>query len=285
MTVDPTPAAVTAGQDAGFSITITNSGPSNISQLFLVANDAANLPSFVGTPSQGTCPGTADGRLYCDFGALNADGPAITLVVAYSTAGSTGTSFTMSFELNTTGATYTNARGSHGTLYAVDGTVPFATGDLGGAFTVDDVIVANNQRLGPTNHQTTLIESPLSNVPVTVKDGAGLAGGECPSAGRLVGECSLIDVNGGGRRYDTPFKVVITILGSSLPSAVNTNNLFVIHNYVDEFGVAQTETIDDRCSAEPPPTSEAPCLVVTTVGKNFKIDIWLLYNGGLHSAY
>jgi hypothetical protein len=283
MTVEPTPAAVSPDQDAGYSITITNSGPSNISQLYLVANDAGNPPTFVST-SQGTC--TTDGGLFCNFGALNANGTPISVVVAYSTAGATGSSFSVTFELNTTGATYVNAKGSHGTVYAVTGTTGFATGDSGGAFVVDDAIVANDQRLGPTNHQSTLVVSPASYIPVTVQDNA--SGGDCPTTGRLVGECSLVSV-GAGHLFAAPFKVVITILGSSLPSAVNTNNLYVVHTYTvlnaDGTTTLATETITARCSVEPPSAAQAPCIVVTKVGKNLQIDIWLLRNGGLHSAY
>jgi len=96
--------------NAGYRIDIGNAGPSNISQLFLV-DDQTATPSYVQT-NQGSCnglvsgvPTTTSGRLLCSFGALNA-GATITVIVAYTTPTSgPPSSFSVTFELNTTGAT------------------------------------------------------------------------------------------------------------------------------------------------------------------------------------
>lgn len=275
------PSNVTPGQDAGYQVNIGNAGPSNISQLFLV-DDGKTAPSYVHT-SHGSCTDAGVSPLLCTFGALNAGG-SITVIVAYTTP-TTGTTFSVNFELNTTGATFTNPAKSHGTVLPATGTTTLSTDpDYGGGFIVGDSTVADAQ-IGGHNIQSTLVVSPSTLIPVTVQDGSGTAGNaECPADSHAFADCSLVSV-GGGHLFDHPFLVVLTFLGSALPSAVNANNLTVLHTYTDADGNLATETISARCTSEPPASSGAPCLVVTKVGKNLQVDIWLLRNGGVHATY
>jgi hypothetical protein len=293
ITATPLPSQVTYGMNAGYRIDIGNAGPSNISQLFLV-DDQTATPSYVQT-NQGSCnglvsgvPTTTSGRLLCSFGALNA-GATITVIVAYTTPTSgPPSSFSVTFELNTTGATFTKPGSSHGTVLSpIDSPTTTALvaagGDFGGGFVISDNTVSD-QNVGPGNNQSTLVVSPQSFIGVTVSDGTTSTTGECPNGTNLFGECSLVSV-GGGRLFVSPFKVVLTILGSAVPSGVNTNNVAVLHTYTDSKGIQQTETISADCpsATQPPAASAAPCIVVTKVGKNLQIVIWLLRNGGLRA--
>ena len=67
MTVENLPPLAAAGSEAGFQVTISNGGPSNVSKLVL-GTDTPVAPDYV-TTTQGKCtaPGT---RLSCTFGAL-----------------------------------------------------------------------------------------------------------------------------------------------------------------------------------------------------------------------
>jgi Domain of unknown function DUF11 len=294
ITATPIPSQVTYGKNAGYLINIGNTGPSNISQLFLV-DDQTAPPSYVQT-NQGSCnglvsgvPKTTSGRLLCSFGALNA-GATITVIVAYTTPTSgPPSSFFVTFELNTTGATFTKPGSSHGTVLSpIDSPTTTALvaagGDFGGGFVISDNTVSDNQNVGTGNIQGTLVVSPQSFIGVTVSDGTTSTTGPCPSGTNLFGECSLVSV-GGGRLFASPFKVVLTILGSAVPSGANTNNIEVLHTYTDSNGAQLTETISAHCPSQPPAASAAPCLVVSKVGKNIQIVIWLLRNGGIRSTF
>jgi hypothetical protein len=109
-TIANLPPAVTPGATAGYLLTITNPGPSNISQLYLITTGAAPAPSFT-APSQGSCPNTG-GSLFCSLGALR-KGKTATVTVAFPTPATAGT-FTVNFEWNTTGLGSGGGDNSHG---------------------------------------------------------------------------------------------------------------------------------------------------------------------------
>ncbi|MDP9272027.1 MAG: hypothetical protein M3O93_00610, partial [Chloroflexota bacterium] len=87
-------------------MTFTNSGPSNISKLFLVASAVGFVEAP--SPSQGQC--NATGPLWCSFGAVNA-GTTVDVTVVYAT----GTADkSVNFEFNTTGVAADKNNKSHG---------------------------------------------------------------------------------------------------------------------------------------------------------------------------
>src|SRR5215218_1861158 len=82
MSVVDLPSLVANGSGAGYRVTITNRGPSNISTLFLVTK-IQDSPAFV-TTTQGACSAPGAGPLFCSLGALNA-GQSVTVVAGYVT--------------------------------------------------------------------------------------------------------------------------------------------------------------------------------------------------------
>ena len=59
MTVTPLPASVTPGAAAGFEVTITNNGPSNVAALYLNDNIGATPVYLSSTDRPGACGPTA----------------------------------------------------------------------------------------------------------------------------------------------------------------------------------------------------------------------------------
>ena len=272
------PPTVSPGADAGFRVTLTNSGPSNIASLYLTSNLAA-APSYVGTPTQGTC--NASGPLYCSFGALVA-GSSVTVLVAYTTPGS-GTSFKVTFEANTTGATTSDSKGkSHGDTLTSAQTVGLSSSkDFAGGFVIGAGTVENDQSVGRRNPQSTSVESPASLVPVTVEDGI-TTGVPCTVAAcsNAFGEWSNLSV-AGGAAFGTPFKVTLLVWGNEVPGGVGTGDIVVLHTTDG----GSTYVIDTPCTPSTGTPTNAECLTVTKVGSNYKIVVWLFQNGNLRGGF
>jgi hypothetical protein len=205
MDVVPLPDAVTPGADAGYQVTITNNGPSNVSALYLVAK-ASTLPVPVypvyvndtGPFGRDACtePGAA---LNCSFGALVA-GDHVTVIVGYATSG-TG-SFDPGFEANTTGVAFTDPKRSHGdVLVDLDftGTVLNGNKNFGGGFNGS---VGNSDKLNGQNKQSEKITHLPGGIGATVQDGTDTTGTCTPVPGVLdcrsfAGEWTLLNVNNG----------------------------------------------------------------------------------------
>jgi hypothetical protein len=265
MTVTTLPDAVSPGAPAGYQVVITNSGPSNISQLYLV-NDVAATPAYL-TTTQGTCPA---GPLSCSFGALNA-GSSVTVVVGYTTPGS-GSSFNVTFEGNTTGSTFTDVKGrSHGDLLlsnpvitstALNGNKNFAgffsTGGTNG--------IGNSDQLNGNNKQSTRLDSLAAGFDGSVSDGSvtsdACIGNLTPGVDctRLDGETSVVNVNHGA---DVPggFFVIIHYKNGLDPVA-----------FVHTYGSGSQEKIN-ACGA----TITAPCF--TWNAGTTTATIYTLHNG------
>jgi hypothetical protein len=208
MTVTTVPGEVTPGAPAGYDVTITNNGPSNISQLYLVArvNGKTNVPTaFVGTPSQGTCsPGGQ--VLLCTFGALNA-GQSVTVRVGYGTP-SSGSSSQVEFEGSTSGTSFTDPGRSHGDLLlpnpAITSTILNSNKNFGGFFSTDGTNSGgNSDQLNGNNKQSTRITGLIAGFDGTVSDGSVTPDACLPNTTPGVdctlidGETSVVNVNGG----------------------------------------------------------------------------------------
>ena len=150
MAVTKLPPTVAAGANAGYVVTITNGGPSNIATLFLVDN--AGNTSYVGTPTQGSCQ-PAGGPLKCSFGTLRA-GRSVTVTVAH-TVGTSG--FSVTFQANSTGSTFSDTGGtSHGDTLAKTVTTSVSNSqNFGGGFVLGTGTVQDYQTVGQSNHQAT----------------------------------------------------------------------------------------------------------------------------------
>jgi len=271
MTVVKLPDAVSPGADAGYRITIVNNGPSNISQLYLT--DSVAAPATYLTSTRAGC--VLSPVLYCAFGALNA-GDQIVLTVAHA-APSSGSSFAVTFMLNTTGASFNDkGKNSHGDTLTrtvttgLDGDQNFA-----GGFVVATGTVANGSSLGRRNIQSTAATSPGAGLPVTVEDGSGVTFGCILCTGTPFGEWSEINV-AEGASFGSGIEIVITIYSKSVPKNLDLSKVVVFHTY-QVGGVDVTDRIDTACAPTPVPD----CLTAQLLGNgDLEITIWTLHNGG-----
>jgi hypothetical protein len=272
------PALVHNGADAGYQITITNGGTSNISQLSLTGADS---PTYVGGPNGGSCsqPGVP---LTCTFGSLaglnQAPANKVTIIVAYKTPTS-GTSFNEAWLASSTGVTGSDGGTSHGDTLSMSGTTSL-TGDAnyGGGFDKDGSTVGNDTSLGTNNTQSTQVTPPIVGVIATVQDGTSVTF-DCKSSCTKTpfGEWSKVTVGSGGVFYDKNgnpilFPVTLMVYGKSLPTGVNANSIQLVH-VLDSGAV---DVLSTKCGATP----TLNCLTVTKVGQNFKITGWVAQNGG-----
>jgi hypothetical protein len=276
-TIDPLPAMVHNGADAGYQITITNGGTSNISQLYLVGSGA---PTFVGGPDGAACTGPGV-TLKCTFGALSGNPPSsVTIIVAYKTPAS-GNSFSQAFEANTTGVSLNDKHHtSHGdTLDFTGSSVLTLDKNYGGGFDKDKSTVGTDASLGKNNIQSTQLTPPVIGVIATVQDGLGDDSFTCtPTCTKtLFGEWSKVTVGSGGTYLDANgdqilFSVSLMVYGKSLPTGVTADSIQLVH-VLDSGAV---DILSEPCGATP----TLNCLTVTKVGSNFKITGWVDQNGG-----
>jgi hypothetical protein len=275
MTVTDLPSVVQNGSNAGYRVTISNAGPSNISTLFLVTK-VSNSPSYVGRPTQGSCSAPGAGSLVCNFGALAA-GASVTVVVAYATP-SSGTSFDPVFQANSNGATFSDPRHtSHGdTLQDPSETPTTLTSDINfaGGFAIDQGAVADNAVLGRSNVQSTSVVPPAAGVVATVQDGNP---GFTPSCSQctglsLFGDWSRITVDH-GEQFGTLFPVSVLVYGKVIPSHTTLDQINLAHVLDD----GSSTILSERCGATP----TLDCVTVTQVGSNVRITAWVDQNGGV----
>jgi hypothetical protein len=271
------PAVVQNGSNAGYQVTISNAGPSNISTLFLVTK-IQDSPTYV-TTTQGTCSAPGAGPLQCTFGALNA-GASLTVVVAYATP-LTGTSFDPVFQANSNGATFSDSKGtSHGdTLQDPSETPTTLTKDINfaGGFDIDRSPVGNNSNLGKNNVQATTVVPPVAAIVSTVQDGLPDNAFSCTlcTGQTLFGEWSRVTV-GDGQQFGDLFPVTLLVYGKAVPSQTTLDQINLVHVLDD----GTTTILSERCGATP----TLNCVTVTQVGNNVRITAWLDQNGGVRGV-
>jgi hypothetical protein len=278
-----TPSAVSAGADAGYIITISNNGGSNISQVYLtdalqnldgsqLANPAVILGTSYVSSSQGTCDPVGE-RLACSLGAVRAHKSA-TVTVAYVVPTGTATPFKRVFEGNTTGVAGDKGGSSHGDVRQDDGTTEVGTGaDFAGRFIADDVLTVSDAGIGAGNNQSTKVTAPTGAIGVSVKDGSSVP--ELACAG-CWSETSEIHVNGVAF-YSKGFKIEIGIY-KDLSQTVHG----VVHQF-DAGHAPASETITTKCSKQSPP-AVVPCFSVDKLsGGSISVTVWLKENGTIRA--
>jgi hypothetical protein len=270
MTVTTLPPTVSPGAPAGYQVTITNLGSGNIAALYLVAevNGSVDVPTVYLTTTQGTCDPVGQ-PLDCSFGALNA-GDSVTVVVAYTTPTS-GSSFSVEFQGNTTGNTFADGiKGrSHGDTLLPDPVVTTTALNNGknfaGFFSTDGVDgIGNSDSFIGNNKQSTRISGLPPGLAGTVQDGSITPDACIPSAdvdcSLLDGETSVVTV-GTGENITGGFFVIIHYKNESTPTAF-------IHTY----GIGGQETI--YACADP---VVAPCFTWDDLTDT--ATIYTLHNG------
>jgi len=281
MSVTDLPGVVHNGSNAGYRVTISNAGPSNISTLFLVTK-TQDSPTYVSTPTQGTCTAPGAGPLVCTFGALNA-GASVTVTVAYATPAS-GTSFDPVFQANSNGATFSDGKGtSHGDTLQDPNETPTGlttSKNFAGGFSIDRSPVSDDTALGRTNPQSTSLVPPQPAVVATVEDGLADSAFACASCtGTLLGEWSRLNVNN-DQQFGDLIKVSLLIYGKSLPKSVDLTSqasldqVVLVHVLKD----GSVVTMSDRCPVSGPTLN---CVTATAQGSNLLITGYTDQNGGV----
>ncbi|HUG30302.1 MAG TPA: hypothetical protein VMQ65_07325 [Candidatus Limnocylindria bacterium] len=299
---DRLPNVVSPGSDAGWFVTVSNSGPSNINDLniSITSEEAGALPSYISDlvlSSGGTedCD-TATGALVCNVGTLVAGGT-VTFTVAFHVP-STDTGI---FDLNIglfagTGNTDSDGPGkSRGDKKTFTNSTPISSSpNFDGGFTVGDFTYQTNQNVGRRNLQATTIENVGGNIGVTIEDGI-TTGVDCsttvqPACANLIGEWSEINVDDGSE-FGTPFRVTLLVHGSSVPGGTSADDIVLVHvldpdgdndpsNDVEIIG----DTEDERC-ASADDSASARCVFVTKSGNLYTIVAWLFKNGNLRGGF
>lgn len=276
MDVIALPGSVAPGATAGYSVTITNNGPSNISSLYLVTKSTA--PTLYVDDSDGRDGCTGEGvALSCNFGALNAL-EHVTVIVAYTSTG-TG-SFDPVFEGNTTGQAFKDPKRSHGdVLIDLDfaGTTLNADKNFGGLFNIDfNGTVSNNASLTGQNKQSTKVSGLPAHTGATVLDGPNVSAtctndaSQSIDCSTLFGEWSDVNVGSGG-----PFAPAI-IIQITYKSGTPTAFLHVTGTAEQRIG---------QCSGNVAPTADAQLPCFTWDASANTASIYTAFNGlikGMH---
>jgi hypothetical protein len=272
MTVENQPSMVAAGSEAGFEVTISNAGPSNISKLFLGV-DTSVAPDYV-TTTQGTCttPGTP---LSCSFGALRR-GASVTVVAAFPTS-QDATEFAAGFFATTSGASSSDqGHSSHGdTVRDPNEAATELTDspDFAGGFSLDGAPVSTDNYLSARNLQSTSVVPPNGGVVATAQDGLGPDAFTCTGCtGTLFGEWSSVNVDNGAAQSGL-IKVTLTVRRSQIPYGTELEDIVLVHVLDD----GTTEILDQRCCTMP----TADCITVTQLHSgDVRITAYVTENGG-----
>lgn len=273
------------GRQAGWSFRIYNGGSSNISKLYLT-DSLAQEAVFVRDDRNACVKAPV---LYCDFGALAA-GASINVLVVH-TAPSTAGGFPINFQLNGSGATYSDGdKGrSHGDTknLSFDGkagnppvTMVSTNSEFDGGFAVEaGVEYSTGSTVTKQNPQSSSVAAPISLSATTIQDLSGYGTGDpCGTNGfDCIGQWTRVNApTAGGAKI----KVTLLIRGQGLPGNVGPEDIVVYHDSDGIIGNVATE----RC-ASATDSASAPCVFVTEVGDNFLVVVWLTHNGNLRGGF
>lgn len=301
------PATVTPGEWAGYRATISNGGPSNISQLSLKVTfsqpfdaatswDGSESPVYVnlvnnGVPLPAACGETPlSGPLSCTVGALNA-GTAASITIAYDTDVPTTLPSTAGVKVEWTSVGLGSGDGDNSRGDVLTQTIETvlsadATNFDGGFSPEDDTTYATGQALGTLNLFGTRFTAENAFTPVALLDDVN--GPACP-AGKTcygIGNANAIEltINEG-----TPFgalkPVTTTVYKDAVPKGASPNKVTVVH-YFDEPKLDTNgnptilfESISAACPKNGAPTSA--CRTVSWDGKTgiWTITVWIGENG------
>jgi hypothetical protein len=258
-TASSVPGSVTPGNYALYIVNISNTGTSNISQLYLTSSVTG--AAFSASPSAGTCQ--ISPTLFCNLGALNS-GKSDTIQVVYQTPAS-GTSYAIDFQFNSNGATFSDKKKtSHGDTLdtpittTLDGTADFAGGYV--------VFGGTTFSTATGNVQSTTVHAPTTGIPVTVQESAGGTTSQCGGAATPVGQLVTLNVNGGAT-FASDFLTTLTIQTSSLPSELVLSQVSLCHKY--DSGVA---TLLPACATDAAPADNSACFFAKWSGTSSAHD-------------
>jgi hypothetical protein len=230
MTVVAIPGTVSPGSVAAYKVTVFNKGKSNIAKLYLTEQSGDPV-----VYSDKCAMGVA---LNCSLGALKAKSN-VSVIVAYTTPDDGSTTFERNFEATTSGVAY-NQDNSHGdTLGPIPGTTTLnSSSHFKGGFILDG---------GPVNTDQTTVNTPESNIAVTIEEGG--SGVSCGGTG--IGLQADIHINGGATYAITPGTPLMSlkISTSGIPDETELSAFYVCHKYDDGTPVKLSKCADATDSA------------------------------------
>ena len=292
-----TPPTVSAGKYAGFVLSFTNNGPSNISSLFLVADTppgwqfvaTVNGPALLNGSPYGSCPNTG-GSLLCNFGAVPANTGPILVTAVYLTPTTLNGPATITFHYNSTGSTSGKSHGND--IAAPSGTVQVTTDkNSGGTFGYNgNLTVSDNTNLSKNNKQSTAVDASGTggnNFELFVQDGPtfgpptdGTINADCSSQATQLGEWSGLDV-GHDTTFPSPFRATIVVYQGANDTV--TGLCWIHQTGTDQDGnpvyVGTLLTVADNTCSDP---LTPPCFTLTKVGPNLQVVFISTHNGVLH---
>jgi hypothetical protein len=302
VTFDRLPNVVAPGNDAGWLVTVINTGPSQINDLniTITAPDATGpLPSYISdlVLSSGgteTCS-TATGVLVCNVGTVYDDGT-ITFTVAFGVPDDQTGSFTLDIGLVAgTGDTGSDGPGkSRGDKKTFSNSTPVnASVNFDGGFVLQDGagVYSTNPNVGRRNLQATTIDVNDELIGVTIED--GIANSPCdgtadpdtvhPACNGLFGEWSAVNVND-GQVYLTPFRGTLLVSGTAVAGGTDVEDIVLVHVLDDGTVEVIGDTAAERCASATTPPTTGECIYVEKVGGNYLITFYLLKNGTLRGG-
>jgi hypothetical protein len=294
------PEIVKEGAAAGFATTITNDGPSNVSQLSVTAFsaqpfeeqaegalvnpgdvDGSAVPVYAavyknGTEMAGACPSPLASPLICTVAGGLASGGVATLIVAFPTSGTEDIGLHGWWQSNGTGSSFCvagdNSQGDCLPFHSGATTVS-DDGNRGGGFSIADGGTAASDAFSAANPTFTSLKSPagVKNVILTVADdGAVTNDPACSDCVNLpTSELHLGD--GSALPTGTFMKVVVEFHKTAL-KGINFGKLTVRHFHDD--GTSHDITTKRSCDGT------AECAMFQNIsGGHGRVTIYLNQNG------
>jgi hypothetical protein len=275
------------GATQGYTVTVSNTGPSSISKLYLTTLDTSR--SVAGTPIspayselEGCDTGVDQG---CSLGAFPV-GRTLSFTLAY-TAAAGDAPFKVKFSINTSGFVL-GTNSSHGdSLPFPTSTTVNSSNDFAGGWTLGTDALVTTGTLGRNNVQNTTVSPPDVHIPVTVDD-TGNTTFDCSASQNCTnafGVWTKLNVNNDADYQGSPFEVTLLLYGKSIPNGVQLSDIKVIHVLENPAGTETLTQTDNACPSDPS-TTTADCIAsVTKAGQNVEIVLWLIKNGGLRGSY
>jgi hypothetical protein len=284
------PAFVSNGGLAAFTVTATDNDTSTLAQFFLTEVTGATVyavNSYLDGVQYVPNACTTGGQLECAFGQVKPN-QTVSVTVAFVTP--SGSKWTPDFEFSTTGYVL-GKNNSHGDAFPVvsdcsDPSSPACltvqltngNGDKAGSYvwnssqsSVADAGISKN------NPQSTALVLNSFGFGATVEDGSVI--NNCVTTQDLVcpttffGQTSQVSVANGTSQ--PAFMIVIDLY----KPGVNPNQVNGVYHYWNDGSGTGQELIITQCSGSPTPSS-IPCFTATNLkGANLELTIWSYHNG------
>jgi len=275
LTVQGVVTSIGPGSTQGYTVTISNVGPSSISKLYLTTTDTSQARATAISPAFSSLTGCDTGvDQGCALGAFPV-GRTVTLTLAYAAAAG-DSPFTVKFEINTTGFVLGTNK-SHGDSLprsfttTIDGSADFA-----GGFSIPNGNTFKTGNPSGANNQSTSVTGP-DLLAITVTEGGGSPDATDPClTSTCIGQWDRVTVGDG---HQGPVMLVLNITG--VPHSVQASDINLYHS-----GEANNGIISARCTPSTGQPTNIPCITVTKLGTgHFQIVAWLNNNGGARGLF